>query len=105
MRLQNTMTLVEKTARNRFVTDPAPASASPSVFSSAMARRVSQDIPFVLRGKKLPVFGKDFPFSERLVKQARFNARMTPIRANIIIAKLPSPLAVQRRHVLPSAVW
>jgi hypothetical protein len=37
--------------------------------SRASFRRTSQGIPFVLRGKKLPVFGKDFPFSERLVKQ------------------------------------
>jgi hypothetical protein len=37
--------------------------------SRAGFRRASQRIPFVLRGKKLPVFGKDFPFSERLVKQ------------------------------------
>jgi hypothetical protein len=41
-----------------------------------MGRRVSQGIPFVLRGKKLPVLGKDFPFSEPLVKQARFQTKI-----------------------------
>jgi hypothetical protein len=36
-----------------------------------MGSCATQRIPFVLRGKKLPVFGMDFPFSERLVKQGR----------------------------------
>lgn len=34
----------------------------------------TQGLSFVLRGKKLPVLGNDFPFLERLVKQARFGS-------------------------------
>jgi hypothetical protein len=52
-------------------------------------------IPFVLRGKKVPVFGKDFPFSERLVKQGkRGQARIIPIRANMVG---PSSLATRSK--------
>ena len=65
---------------------PAPAFVSSSVFSSAIGRRVSQGIPFVLRGKKLPVFWKGLSVlgTSSETGEARFEASMTPIRANIV---------------------
>jgi hypothetical protein len=71
---------------------PRQLPPSPMRLSRRRIIALPKGIAFALGGKKLPVLGKNFPFSERLVKPGKGQ-------------RLSSPLAIPGHPVLPLAVW